>query len=252
MARPRKRKIDDATLKAERAARLAAGLADTPPGGMGPPAPAAGDGHPPASEKKSTEIRVALYLRVSTRGQSVENQERELREVASRAGWRIVRIYKDEGISGSKGRDRRPALDAMLNAAVRREFDMVAAWSVDRLGRSLQDLLRTLTEIRSVSCDLFLLKQNLDTTTPSGRLMFSMVGAFAEFEREMIIERVHAGLSVARTKGKRLGKAPTSPETIEAVKAELARGTGVLKVGRMFKVGTATVQQLKKEMVGGV
>lgn len=248
MARPRKRKADDATLRAERAARLAAGLAEGPPPPIGPPAPPAGDGQGAAPEKKFTEIRVAIYLRVSTRGQSVENQERELREVAARAGWQIVRVYKDEGISGSKGRDWRPALDAMLNAAIRREFDMVAAWSVDRLGRSLQDLLRTLTEIRSVNCDLFLLKQNLDTTTPSGRLMFSMVGAFAEFEREMIIERVHAGLSVARTKGKRLGKAPTPPETIEAVKSELARGTGVLKVGRMFKVGTATVQRIKKEM----
>lgn len=246
MAR-RQRKTNDDVLRAEADARLAAGLPDRPPAGPTTLPPGPGDGQGGAPDKKNKN-RVALYLRVSTRGQTVENQERELREVADRAGWQIVRVYKDEGISGSKGRDRRPALDAMLNAAVRREFDMVAAWSVDRLGRSLQDLLRTLNEIRSVNCDLFLLKQNLDTTTPSGRLLFSMVGAFAEFEREMIIERVHAGLSVARKKGKRLGKAPTPPETIVAIKAELANGTGVLKVGRMFKVGTATVQRIKKEM----
>ena len=243
----RKKRATDETAEAERAARLAAGAAGSPPAGPTTLAPAAGDGQGSAPpEKKIT--RVALYLRVSTRGQAVENQERELREVADRAGWQIVRVYRDEGISGSKGRDRRPALDAMLNAAVRREFEMVAAWSVDRLGRSLQDLLRTLTEIRSVNCDLFLLKQNLDTTTPSGRLMFKMVGAFAEFEREMIIDRVHAGLAVARKKGKRLGKAPVPAEKIEAIKAELSKGTGILKVGRMFSVGTPTVQKIKKEM----
>lgn len=243
----RPRKANDEVLKAEAAARLAAGVADSPPAPAGTPAPAAGDGQGGAGAQKNKN-RVALYLRVSTRGQTVENQERELREVADRAGWQIVRIYKDEGISGSKGRNKRPAFDAMLNAAVRREFDMVAAWSVDRLGRSLQDLVSSLSELHAVGCNLFLLKQNIDTTTPSGQAMFQMMGVFAQFERAIIVERVKAGLAVAQSKGKRLGKAPTPPETIAAIKVELANGTGVLKIGRMFKVGTATVQRIKKEM----
>lgn len=248
MAKARRKRLTHSDVDAaEVAARLAAGAPATPPEGAGAPPPASGDGQGGAAPEKNIR-RVALYLRVSTRGQTVENQERELREVADRAGWRIVRVYKDEGISGAKSRARRPAFDAMLNAMVRREFDMVATWSVDRMGRSLQDLVGTLNEMRSVNCDLFILKQNLDTTTPSGRLMFQMVGAFAEFERAMIVDRVNAGLSVARSKGKRLGKAPVPPEKIEAIKAELAKGTGILKVGRMFSVGTPTVQKIKKEM----
>lgn len=243
----RKRKATDATASAELAARQAAG-AGGPPGGHGSPTPAAGDGQGAASENKKYKKRAALYLRVSTTKQSVENQERELREVAARADWEIVRIYKDEGISGSKSRDRRPALDAMLHAMVRREFDIVLSWSVDRLGRSLQDLVATLNEMRSVGCDLFILKQNLDTTTPSGRLMFQMVGAFAEFERAIIIDRVNAGLDVARSKGKRLGKPPVPEKVKQQIRDELAKGTGILKVGRMFSVGTPTVQQIKKEM----
>lgn len=245
MVKGRRRvKVSDETDAAEAAAQAAAG---SPPGGHGAPHPVAGDGQgatPPEKNKKF----VALYLRVSTKGQTVENQERDLREVAARAGWQVVRVYKDEGLSGSKGRDRRPAFNAMLNAMVRREFDMVATWSVDRMGRSLQDLVSTLNEMRSVNCDLFILKQNLDTTTPSGRLMFQMVGAFAEFERAMIIERVNAGLAVARSKGKKLGKPPVPPEKVDAIRAELAKGTGILKVGRMFSVGTPTVQKIKREM----
>lgn len=246
--RRRKRATTEAVAAAERDARLAAGVADSPPGGGTTPPPGSGDGHPPAPEKKYTKT-VALYLRVSTSKQTVENQERELREVAARAEWRIVRVYKDQGFSGAKARAQRPAMDAMLNAAVRREFDMVAAWSVDRLGRSLQDLIASLNELRSVDCDLFLLRQNLDTTTPSGRAMFQMMGVFAEFEREIIRDRVNAGLDVARSKGKRLGRAAVPEAKVAAIREELARGTGVLKTGRMFKVGTATVQRIKKEMV---
>lgn len=192
--------------------------------------------------------RAALYLRVSTDDQTTANQERELQQVAARAGWDIVAVFRDEGISGSKGRDRRPGLDAMLKDATRRKFDVVAAWSVDRLGRSLQDLVAMLSEIHAAGVDLYLHQQAIDTTTPAGKAMFQMMGVFAEFERSMIRERVKSGMARAKAQGKRLGKPAVPQAKVEAVRAELARGTGVVKTGRLCGVGTYTVQRIKKEM----
>lgn len=213
---------------------------------VGPPAPASETGT--LVRKTQNPRRVALYLRVSTDEQTTENQERELRQVAERAGWEIVAVFRDEGISGSKGREHRPGFDAMLNAAVRREFDLLAAWSVDRLGRSIQDLVVTLNELRAVNCDLFLLRQNVDTTTPTGRAMFQMLGVFAEFEREMIRERVKSGMARAKAKGQRFGRPPVSLEKQEAIRVMLRGGTGVLKTARLNGVGTFTVQRIKQEM----
>jgi DNA invertase Pin-like site-specific DNA recombinase len=150
--------------------------------------------------------RAVLYLRVSTLDQTTANQERELRQVAERAGWQIVRVYKDRGISGAKGKDKRPEFDALHKAAARREFDVVMAWSVDRLGRSLQDLVGFLSEIHAAGVDLFLHQQGIDTTSPGGKAMFQMLGVFAEFERSIIQERVRAGLRRAKAEGKRLGR----------------------------------------------
>src|SRR3954454_23655622 len=151
--------------------------------------------------------RVALYARVSTVGQTVENQIRELEAVGERLGWEIVERYIDQGISGAKGREQRPALDSLLKAVIRGEVDVVAAWSVDRLGRSLQDLVGILNEIRSREVDLYLHQQGLDTATPSGRAMYQMLGVFAEFERQILIERTKAGLARARAQG-RIGGRP--------------------------------------------
>ena len=150
--------------------------------------------------------RAVLYLRVSTLDQTTANQERELRQVAERAGWQIVHVYKDHGISGAKGMDKRPQFDALHKAAARREFDVVMAWSVDRLGRSLQDLVGFLSEIHAAGVDLFLHQQGIDTTTPGGKAMFQMLGVFAEFERSIIQERVRAGLRRAKAEGKQLGR----------------------------------------------
>src|SRR5258708_15478939 len=150
--------------------------------------------------------RVAIYLRVSTVDQTTANQERELREVASRMGCEIVKVYRDHGISGAKGRDKRPAFDAMCRDATKRQFDVVMGWSVDRLGRSLQDLVAFLSEIHAAGVDLFLHQQGLDTTTPAGKALFQMMGVFAEFERSMIQERVRAGLRRAKDEGKKLGR----------------------------------------------
>src|SRR3954465_10060888 len=171
--------------------------------------------------------RVALYLRVSTTEQTTRNQRRELKAVADRHGWEIVKVFEDAGISGAKGRD---GLEERLKAVARREFDMVAAWSVDRLGRSLMDLLGLLKELHAKGVDLFLHQQGLDTSTPSGRAMFQMLGVFAEFERAMIRERVLAGIARAREDGTQLGR-PRIEETdagkVAAVHALKAKGIGI-------------------------
>ncbi len=190
---------------------------------------------------------VVFYLRVSTNGQTVENQRLALQKVATAAGWEVVGEYVDEGISGAKGRDKRPAFDRMLNDATRRRFDMIASWSVDRLGRSLQDLVGFLGEIRAAGVDLFLEQQGLDTSTPSGRAMFGMAGVFAEFERSMIVERVNAGLDRARAQGKTLGRPRTSKEA--EIRASLAAGSGILKTAKLCGVGSSAVQRIKAEMV---
>jgi DNA invertase Pin-like site-specific DNA recombinase len=152
-----------------------------------------------------------LYLRLSTVDQTTANQERELREIAGRMGCEIVKVYKDHGISGAKGRDKRPAFDALCRDAAKRQFDVVMAWPVDRLGRSLQDLVAFLSELHALKIDLDLHQQGIDTTTPAGKAMFQMMGVFAEFERSMIQERVRAGLARAKEEGKQLGR-PERPQ----------------------------------------
>jgi DNA invertase Pin-like site-specific DNA recombinase len=148
--------------------------------------------------------RAAIYVRVSTDKQTVENQTRELRQIAERRGWEVVEQYRDVGISGAKGRDGRPELDRMLKDASKRRFDAVMAWAIDRLGRSLIDLLGTIQTLEACGVDLYLDQQAIETTTPAGKLMFQVTGAFAEFERSMIRQRVHAGLKRAVEQGKQL------------------------------------------------
>jgi DNA invertase Pin-like site-specific DNA recombinase len=156
--------------------------------------------------------RAAIYVRVSTDKQTIENQLRELHQIAKRRGWEVVQEYRDAGISGSKGREARPGLDEMLNDAQRRRFDVVMAWAIDRLGRSLVDLLGTIQTLEHCGVDLYLDQQAIDTTTPAGRLMFQVTGAFAEFERSMIKQRINAGLKRAVEQGKQLGRPRISPE----------------------------------------
>jgi DNA invertase Pin-like site-specific DNA recombinase len=194
----------------------------------------------------------ALYLRVSTLDQTTANQERELREVAARMGCEITRVYKDHGVSGARGRDQRPQFDALCRDATKRRFDMIMAWSVDRLGRSLQDLVAFLSEIHAPRIDLYLRQQGLDTTTPAGKALFQMMGVFAEFERAMIQERVRAGLARARAEGTQLGRPKIAPDTENAIRRALQRKgrPGILKIAREFGVGTGTVQRIAAEMTG--
>jgi DNA invertase Pin-like site-specific DNA recombinase len=193
--------------------------------------------------------RVALYLRVSTDEQTVENQRRELEAVAERHGWHVVQVFADEGISGAKGREKRPGLDAMLKAVARREVDLVAAWSVDRLGRSLQDLVAMLGEMHSKRVDLYLHQQGLDTTTPSGRAMFGMLGVFAEFEHAMIQERVRAGIARARAAGKIFGRPKIAAKIEQSIREALQEGRGIVSTAKAHGVGVSAVQRIKAEMV---
>ncbi|MCG5494512.1 recombinase family protein [Ectothiorhodospira variabilis] len=188
--------------------------------------------------------RVAIYARVSTDGQTAENQIMELRAVAERNGWNVVEEYLDHGISGAKGRDQRPALDRLMKATVRRQHDVVMVWAVDRLGRSLQDLVSFLGEVHAKGVDLYLHQQGVDTTTPGGKALFQMLGVFAEFERSMIQERVKAGLQRARAQGKTLGRPRVAPEIEERIKAARASGMGIRKVATTVGVGVSTVQRV--------
>ncbi len=203
----------------------------------------------PNADTKPVTRRVALYLRVSTNnGQTTDNQAMELEAVAEYSGWEVVKVYKDEGISGAKSREKRPGLDALLKDAARRKFDMIAAWSVDRLGRSLQDLVGFLAEIHGLGVDLYLHQQAVDTTTPGGKALFQIMGVFAEFERSMIRDRINAGLVRARAQGKRLGRPPAAPEVEERIRARLAEGVGVRKVAVLEGVGVSVVQRVKSEI----
>ncbi len=188
--------------------------------------------------------RVALYCRVSTDGQTVENQTRELEAVAKRHGWQIVETFTDQGISGAKGRNGRPGFDALHKAIARKEVDMVAAWSVDRLGRSLQDLVAFLGELHGKGIDLYLHVQGIDTTTPAGRMIFQIMGVFAEFERSMIQERIHAGLRRAKATGKTLGRPKVlTPKQAAQIRTLRAEGLSFRKIARQTQQSLGVVQR---------
>ena len=187
--------------------------------------------------------RAAIYLRVSTDGQTTDNQRLELVRVATQAGWDVVEVYEDAGVSGAKGRDKRPAFDRLCKDAARRQFDVVMAWSVDRLGRSLQDLVGFLSELHGRRADLFLHQQGIDTTTPAGKAMFQMLGVFSEFERSMIQERVKAGLARARAQGKTLGRPRIVDDRLrQTIASARAEGLSVRKIATQVGASVGTVQ----------
>src|SRR5262249_33647230 len=184
--------------------------------------------------------RAAIYVRVSTDKQTIDNQVAALRQIAERRGWEVVEQYSDAGISGAKGRDRRPGLDQMLKDASRRKFDVIMAWAIDRLGRSLIDLLGTIQTLEACGVDLYLDQQAIDTTTPAGKLMFQVCGAYAEFERNMIQQRIHAGLKSAVAQG--------NAALEKRIQTQLRGGKGMRKIARECGVGTGTVQRIRQEM----
>jgi DNA invertase Pin-like site-specific DNA recombinase len=191
-------------------------------------------------------MRVAFYSRVSTEDQSPINQIDPLTEVGRRLGWEIVDVFVDHGISGAKA--RRPGLDRLLKGVHRRDFDLVATWSIDRLSRSLPDLLALLGELHAKGVGLYLHQQAIDTSTPAGRTMFQMMGVFAEFERAILVERVKAGLARARASGKRLGRPRLSDESINRIRIELEAGRGIHSTAKRLGVGAGTVQRVRAEL----
>ena len=194
--------------------------------------------------------RVAIYARVSTGNQNTDNQLVELRAVAERMGWIIAGEFVDQAISGAKGRDQRPSFNNLLKGAARRDFDVIAAWSVDRLGRSLQHLVEFLNEVHALGVDLYLHQQGINTATPAGKALFHMCGVFAEFEREMIRERVVSGIERARSLGTKSGKPHGRPANLISpeplVLKARSEGKGILKIAKELGIGVSTVQKILK------
>ena len=186
--------------------------------------------------------RVAIYARVSTSSQTVENQFQELREVAQRNGWQIVAELSDSGISGAKGRDQRPAFDQLLKRATRREFDLIMVWAIDRLGRSIQHLVGFMNDILAMDVDLYVHQQSIDTTTPSGRMIFSIFSALGEYERELIRERIMAGQKRARAQGIKIGRPSKLNDAVRtSVKLLRDGGMGIKEISTRLEIGVGSV-----------
>jgi DNA invertase Pin-like site-specific DNA recombinase len=183
-------------------------------------------------------VKVALYARVSTmNGQHPEMQLSELREYGARRGWQIIAEYVDEGVSGA--RERRPQLDRLMADAHRRKFDLIAVWKIDRFGRSLKHLVNALADLDSLGVAFVSLRDNIDLSTPSGRLMFQIIGAMAEFERSLIQERVRAGLRNAQARGVRLGRPRTVVDAAEIVRLR-SSGASWREISERLGVGVGT------------
>ena len=191
----------------------------------------------------NTINRVAIYARVSTsnNGQSPEMQLRELREYCERRDWTVAGEYVDTGISGAK--DRRPELDRLMADAHKRRFDVVAVWKFDRFARSVSHLLRALDTFRVLGIEFVSLSESLNTATPAGRMVFTVLGAVAELERSLIAERVRAGLRNARANGKRLGRPRVAVDSARIGRLR-SQGLSWAKIAAELEIGEGTVYRL--------
>lgn len=190
-------------------------------------------------------VRVAIYARVSTGDQSCESQTHALRLAADRHGWQIVETFTDEGFSGAAGREKRPAYDALLKGIARKDFDKVLVWNIDRLARSMTELLKVLGELKAKGVGLYIDQLAIDTATPAGELLFNIAGAMAQFERQLIQSRVKAGIARARAKGVKLGRKRIDDAKVTAKVRKLrADGMGIVRIGKAVGIGTSTVQRL--------
>jgi len=189
--------------------------------------------------------RCAIYTRTSTDSQRTENQLIKLREIANLKGYNVVKEVEDKGISGAKGRDIRTGFDALIKGAVSKDYDMIFVWSVDRLGRSLPDLISFLTEMNSVGCNLYIHNSQLDSTSPQGKLLFSLLSVFAEFERSLISSRVKLGLQRAVAEGKKLGRpSRLNDGLVHSIKYMKSQGVGIRKMSRDLGVGVSTIYKV--------
>ena len=202
--------------------------------------------------KTNLPKRVAIYARVSTEGQTPENQLIRLREVAARAGWDVAEEFV-ETVSGAA--KARPEFDRMMREVRRRRIDLIAAVDLTRLGRTTIGLLNLLDELGQLGCDLYVDREALDTTTAAGRMMYAVVAAIAAFERELLIERTKAGMARARARGLQIGRAPASDALIDAIRALRADGMGMDRIARNLKCGKGlsqrVCQEFDKEMADG-
>lgn len=195
-------------------------------------------------------LRAALYLRTSKSDQTTENQRLALAEEVERRGWTVTETYQDAGVSGAKFGKQRPELDRLLKDAKRHRFDVVMAWSIDRVGRSTHEVTGIMEELDAVGVSQLYLQQGIDGSTPAGRAMIQMAIVFSEFERGIIRERIMAGLERAKkvgTKsGKAIGRPKTSPKVEAAILAKLQQGVGALKTAKELGVGVSVVMRLKR------
>lgn len=190
-------------------------------------------------------MKAVIYSRVSTAHQSLDNQLLELRDAARRMGWTVVREITDNGISGVKGRDQRPGFDQLFRMIQRRELDVVMAWSIDRLGRSMQDLVGFMKEVQAANLDLYIHQQAINTSTPAGRMVFGIFSALGEYERELIRERIHAGLARARSEGKKLGRPSNVNPSVKTSVVELRRqGYSIHRIAKTLRIGVGTTSKI--------
>ncbi len=194
--------------------------------------------------------KVAIYSRVSTNEQNSQNQTKLLKEIIKRYQWQLVDEYIDDGVSGAKGRAQRPEFNRLCKDMVRKKFNRILVWDISRLGRSLQHLVEFLNDVQSVNCDLYIHQSGLDTSTPSGRMMFQMVGVFSEFEREMISERVKLGLERVKSKGIKLGRPISVTENIKVdIRAMIANGQSYTQISKHLNVSKMTVSRVNREVI---
>ena len=193
--------------------------------------------------------KAVIYSRVSTNEQTVENQLRVLREVAEKRGLEVVREISDEGISGATGRDARKGFDELIKGSIKNEWDIILVWDVSRLGRSLKHLVSFLEDIQSANCDMYIHQSGIDTSTPSGKMMFGMLSVFSEFERSMIRERVIAGQQRAKAEGKHIGR-PTNVNDgiITAVYQLRQNNVPISRIAKDLQIGVGTVYKILDEV----
>jgi len=189
--------------------------------------------------------RIALYARTSHSSSKPQNQLNELREVANRNGWSIVKEYVDSGISGAKGRDKRPQFDAMLKSAMKKDIDLVMFWAVDRASRNLSNLVQMMDDLDAKNVGMYFHQQSIDTTTPSGRALIQMTGIFASFERSMLKERILASHARARAEGKTIGRpSQINDGLISSVNFMREKGIGIKKIAKELGIGVGTVYKV--------
>ena len=189
--------------------------------------------------------RVCLYSRTSHLDSNPHNQINELKEVANRNGWTVVSEFCDVGVSGVKGRDKRPQFDAMLKSAMRRDFNIVMFWAVDRASRNLTHLVQMMDDLHSKNVGMYFHQQNIDSTTPSGLAMIQMAGVFASFERSMLRERVLASHERAKAEGKTIGRPSQINDALKtSIKFMRENGLGIKKIAKQLNVGVGTVYKV--------